>query len=193
MSSVTAFPLAWPVAYPRTRNRATSKFKSTSFEVSRTRLFAQLRILGGTQIVLSTNIPIRNDGFPYSDLARRRIDDPGVAVYFQYRGKQRVLACDRWRSTVENLHALELTVDAMRGLERWGASSILERAFTGFTALPAPEQWFDVLGIAPNASIEQAECEYRERMKSAHPDRGGSDGRAAKLNWAIEQARRELQ
>lgn len=190
METVTAFPLSWPPGYPRVRYRSRSPFKVKSFETSREQLFAELRRMGATKIILSTNIPIRQDGMPYADLARRRIPDPGVAIYFHFRGSQRSLACDKWERLEDNLHALELTIEAMRGLERWGASSILERAFTGFTALPAPPQWWDVLGVQPEASLETCERVYREKIMRAHPDVGGTEGMAASLNWAIEEARK---
>lgn len=49
-----------------------------------------------------------------------------------------VLACDLFREVRLNMHAIGLTVEAMRQIERCGASSMLERAFRGFmAALPA--------------------------------------------------------
>jgi hypothetical protein len=49
-----------------------------------------------------------------------------------------VLACDLFREVRLNMHAIALTVEAMRQIERCGASSMLERAFRGFmAALPA--------------------------------------------------------
>ncbi|HZW05353.1 MAG TPA: J domain-containing protein [Candidatus Nitrosotalea sp.] len=49
-----------------------------------------------------------------------------------------VLACDLFNEVRLNMHAIALTVQAMRQIERCGASSMLERAFRGFmAALPA--------------------------------------------------------
>lgn len=49
-----------------------------------------------------------------------------------------VLACDLFYEVRLNMHAIGLTVEAMRQIERCGASSMLERAFRGFmAALPA--------------------------------------------------------
>jgi hypothetical protein len=51
---------------------------------------------------------------------------------------QYVLACDLFNEVRLNMHAIALTVEAMRQIERCGASSMLERAFRGFmAALPA--------------------------------------------------------
>ena len=60
-----------------------------------------------------------------------------------YNGVKRVdhdyvLACDLFTEVRLNMHAIGLTVEAMRQIERCGASSMLERAFRGFmAALPA--------------------------------------------------------
>jgi hypothetical protein len=67
--------------------------------------------------------------------------------------------------------------------------------FTGFTALPAPEDWRQVLFIAPfeRLTIEDAERAYRAMARGAHPDHpGGSHDAMARLNRAIEAARKEL-
>lgn len=48
------------------------------------------------------------------------------------------LACDLFKEVRLNMHAIGLTIEAMRQIERCGASSMLERAFRGFiAALPA--------------------------------------------------------
>ena len=53
-------------------------------------------------------------------------------------GHAYVLACDKFREVRLNIHAIALTVNSLRQIERCGASSMLERAFRGFqAALPA--------------------------------------------------------
>jgi len=51
---------------------------------------------------------------------------------FQY-----VIACDQFREVRLNMAAIVLTIKAIRQIERCGTSSLLERAFKGFSALPA--------------------------------------------------------
>lgn len=53
-------------------------------------------------------------------------------------------------------------------------------ANTGMSADEACE----ILGVAPGASSDEVETAYRKVMKSAHPDQGGSDWMAAKVNQA---------
>lgn len=52
-------------------------------------------------------------------------------------GQQYVLACDQFKEVRLNLNAIRLTIAAIRQIERCGTSSLLERAFRGFTALTA--------------------------------------------------------
>jgi hypothetical protein len=120
--------------------------------------------------------------------------DPGVAVYFSVEGQQRVFAADRWDRVRDNIRAIAKTIEALRGIERWGASEMMERAFAAFVALPAPT-WRDELGFAPGAKPTPAEIEtrYRDLAKRWHPDT--PDGNAEKfkaITAAREEARREL-
>lgn len=48
-----------------------------------------------------------------------------------------VIACDQFKEVRLNMAAIVLTIKAIRQIERCGTSSLLERAFQGFSALPA--------------------------------------------------------
>ncbi len=195
-----SYPLCWPAGYPRTTSRQKAKF-GASREQAVAGLFRELRLLGVRDywgIILSTNVPIRRDGMPYAGTANPA--DPGAAVYFRLKekGPEIVIACDKWTWIADNIRALALTVEAMRGMDRWGCSDMINRAFTGFTALPAPEgqraePWQLVIGFdSANDTLETIEARYREMMKRAHPDAGGSHEQAQRLNNAIAQARAEV-
>jgi hypothetical protein len=190
--SIEAYPLSWPPGFPRTRipKRHAQFDQVLTFGRARDQMIEELKRLRATDIVISSNIPLRKDGIPTADFQRRIIKDHGVAVYFRMKDKPRVLACDRWDRIEHNVRAITLTVEALRGLDRWGASDILERAFMGLTALPAPEQWWDILGVPPQQDIAVIEAVYKSKMRQAHPDNGGSHEKAQKLNWAIAEARR---
>jgi hypothetical protein len=190
MSHVEAFPLCWPAGFPRTNYRSYSKF-DTEFVAARNGVFHELNLMRASSVILSTNVRLNSDGVPAGKNAEPK--DPGVAVYFVRRGKPLVLPCDKWNRVRDNLQALRSSLEAMRGLERWGCSDILDRAFTGFTSLPAPEMpkpWFEILGVVPHADLDFIEDAYRRKMKLAHPDMGGSHEAAQRLNAAIEEARR---
>src|SRR5690606_15253619 len=87
--------------------------------------------------------------------------------------------------------AIGKTIEALRGIARWGMGDMMERAFQGFEALPDPEQWWHTLGYLSPADVvsaEDIETRYRKLAAQRHPDRGGSDEVMAKLNRARERA-----
>lgn len=190
--SVEAYPLAWPQGWKRTSSREKSRFK-TGFGAARSKLFAELDRMSARQIILSTNIPLRNDGMPRANM-KPDGNDPGVAVYFQRNGKPMVFACDKFRDPADNIYAISKTIDAMRGIERWGASDMMERAFSGFKALEAPteREWWHVLQCSRDANKTLVEHAFRELMKVKHPDAGGSHEAMAELNAVREKALCEI-
>lgn len=146
-------------------------------------------------MILSTNIPLRNDGLPYARY--KTPDDPGVAVYFTINGQSQVFACDRWKRIEDNMQAIRKTIEAIRGIERWGSSEMLNRMFKGFEALPekagesSNDAWWVTLGVHPDDDLEQIERAYRFAAKKAHPDSpGGSVKMMSRLNQAIAIARK---
>jgi len=190
--TVSAFPLQWPEGWPRTpyHRRQRSPFKVNA-EIARRHLHNQLRLLGARNVVLSTNVPLRADGLPYADAMTRRYDDPGVAVYFTLRNKQHAMARDLFLSPQHNIRSLGLAIEAMRAIERHGGGLMMERAFAGFEALPAPAQWWDILQVTRDASLQTIEANFRRLAFDHHPDRGGSDAKMAELNQARADALKE--
>jgi hypothetical protein len=199
MNGIDAHPLCWPVGRPRTNrwSREDARFRTT-FAVARDNIIREVKLLIGNRyvdpdVIISTNIPLRRDGLPYATYAKP--DDPGVAVYFTYKKQQRCFACDRWKSVEQNMQAVCKTIEALRGISRWGTGDMMEAAFTGFTALPPPaakKGWRDVFGyVGPNdlASVERT---YRYLRSANHPDRGGSADRFHEITKAWEEAQREL-
>lgn len=191
-----AYPLHWPQGYPRTpsSSRERARFKTT-FAIAVNQIVNELRLLGASYPIISTNQPLRRDGLPSA--VKTWSMDPGVAVYFLLKGKQRVLACDCWDRIEDNLRAVASTVEAMRGMDRWGVSQVMERSFEGFNALPPPQNpprtWCEVLGVDARDSLASIEAVYRVRARRAHPDAGGSHAEMTALNQAIEQARSSKQ
>jgi hypothetical protein len=201
IKAVEAYPLYWPEGYKRTRWPTTSRFRGMSIYRSRALIREEVRRLGGLDLIISTNIRTRADGDIYS--GAKEPEDSGVAVYFVIprtlkdvggdvlkKGKTVCLACDRWRHVWENTYAIAKTIDAMRGIERWGVSELLDRMFKGFLALPATinDPWPAVLKVSEDASLETIKKAYRARAMEVHPDRGGSQEAAARVNRAYEAA-----
>jgi hypothetical protein len=185
-----AYPLHWPAGQPRTKRPETSRF-DVSFARARDALMEALRLMGARYPVLSTNIELRRDGLPYANT--REPEDKGVAVYFQWKGKQMTFACDRWDRVRDNVRAIGKTIEAIRGISRWGASDMMERAFSAFEALPPPGgtvtlSCWDVLGLHPGAPRSDITAAYRRQARAAHPDQGGTREDWDRLQAAYEQA-----
>lgn len=201
MPEQSAYPLSWPAGWPRTAagQREAGAFEGTFDRVKRELLLEVDRIALGKgarthtvrdHVILSTNLPLKRDGTPYAD--SRRLDDPGVAVYFERKGKPVCFACDKYDAVWKNMRAIQKTVEALRGVERWGSSQLLDRAFSGFLALPerteGPNCW-EVLGLerqgATEAKVHEA---FRARSRELHPDAGGTHEGFATLVTARQQA-----
>jgi len=216
--TITAFPLAWPPGWKRTADEAriagrfgTTKQSSVgswksvqgiTVSAATQRLRAELERMAvrGDDLVLSTNLKLRLDGLPRSDQAQPA--DPGAAVYWNdpWTGAPRCMAIDRYTKVEMNIAALAATIEAMRSIERHGGAIVLERAFTGFAALPAPivagmrRDWWLVLELETRSpTADEINAAYRRLASKHHPDRAGGDAvRMAELNQARDEALKEV-
>lgn len=209
------YPLSWPEGWKRTQaaSRKSAKFGRASrhnnagWTPGRALTVAEAtgRVLGELQrfgarspdTIISTNLVVRQDGLPRSD--QRAPADPGVAVYWRRREDKahKVMAIDIYDTVADNLAAIAASLDALRAIERHGGAKILERAFMGFIALPAPGQetgrsWQKVLELDDEVDLEVARARYRRLCSERHPDRGGSHEAMSELNRAWEQAQAAL-
>ncbi|MEN6585327.1 MAG: hypothetical protein ABFE02_04640 [Sulfuricella sp.] len=193
--AVTAYPLTWPAGQPRLtaqqRRRNWSFSKIRTIAVARDELLMELKRLGASRVVISSNLRLRGDGLPMGNQAAPA--DPGVAVYFRLAGQAVVMACDRWDRPEQNLWAIRLHIEALRGTERWGVGKA-NQAFTGYRALPdartnvamSLEEAADFIirkgymeGVpeARNGVIGHPHILagiYKVASKTCHPDTGGT-------------------
>lgn len=216
-------PLRWPAGYDRTRRD--QRLPASHFRVSGGTavddFVSELSKLRATNIVVTSEMPRRQDGLPYAsnDL---RTDDPGVAVYCRRRDQDLVFACDRYASPLGNMRGLTLAFEAMRAIERHGSKQLADKALGGFAALPAQAgqtvtHWSIVLGMAqeyesyvrslsmpqlgdPRSQgrvgsdelLDLAQRRHRALAREIHPDKGASHEATVVLNVALEDAKREL-
>jgi hypothetical protein len=195
--SIKRYPLEWPVGWKRTRVRRVGRFKKEGQWITvngaTARLERELDRLGAKNTTLSTNVSLRLDGRPRSD---ERPADPGAAIYFSFKGKATVLACDTYTEVADNIAALAAHLDALRAIERYGVGS-LEQALAGYKALPADTaaDWRKVFGFPTNSrpTLDQLDTAYKATAKQKHPDLGGTDIEMAHVNRARDYALQELE
>lgn len=190
--TIEAYPLYWPFGRPRTEpyRRQKAQFVTT-FAKARDDVVRQIRLLGQVapgSMIVSTNVTLRRDGLPLA--GQRQPDDPGVAVYFTRKKTPMCFACDRWNKVEHNMQAIAKTIDALRGVARWGTGDMMQAAFTGFIALPAPVsgEWWRVLDVPQDSTAETIKAAYRRLAAEHHPDKGGDPARMAEINDAYRRA-----
>ena len=202
--SVKRFPLEWPIGWKRTPAalRVPSTFgtkqpgdykRPLNVEQATQRLEIELERLGAKDPTLSTNVSLNLRGIPRGD---ERPSDPGVAIYFSFRGKATVLACDHYTSVAGNIAAIAAHIEALRRIERYGVGTI-EQALAGYKALPADTaaDWRKVFGFGADTrpTVDQIDAAYKKLAHAKHPDKGGTDLEMAHLNRARDYALMELQ
>lgn len=196
-----AYPLYWPEGRPRTLhyNRERARF-DMSLARARDEVVRQIEMMCGryewqhreANLIISTNLQLRRDGLPLAN--QRAVDDPGVAVYFDHKKRRVCFACDRWDKIEDNMQAIAKTIEALRGIDRWGTGDMMEAAFRGFTALPdsASTNWRIVLGVpTAGASAADIRAMYMQLRSKHHPDHGGDPEQFRRVQAAFEAAQRE--
>lgn len=185
----SAYPLQWPTGQPRWSSfRKVATFKVTEARAVE-HLHEQLDAMRATNVVVSTNRQAysRSSANP---------EDPGAAVYFVRKGQEICVACDKWIRLEHNIRAIGLTIEAMRGIDRWGTEDMVDAAFTGYAALPSSviltpytvRPWHEVLEVSPTASIETIRAAHKSHLMKAHPDRGGSTAAFEEVQRAFKEA-----
>ena len=199
-------PLTWPTGWPRTpaADRRSAQFSKQSRAYSERRLTTHdgikrvmeaIRsftragrdwVIDPESVIISTNMPTRIDGGIRADA--RRPDDVGVAVFWtDADDRRKCMAADHYDTVGDNLAAVAATLEALRAIERHGGARLLDRAFTGFAALPAPTgpRWWAVFGVDQNEKNDAVRDVYRT-MRGR-----GTDADQARVNVAWDQFKAE--
>lgn len=192
-SARSAYPLAWPDHWPRTKTPTGSAFRtslSSALENVRKSLELFARDSGRkvTDVLISSNV----------SLGDQRPKDSGVAIYFTWDELPTCIAVDRYVKVEDNLQAIHHVLEAERTKLRHGGLNLVRAAFQGYAKLPPPSAppagpaWWTVLGIAEGATLIEAERAYRELRSVHHPDHGGDPDKFHQCQLAILEARRVL-
>lgn len=188
-----AFPLQWPMGYTKTVEQKPSRFKIT-LKDARDLVKDEVGRMKGTDLIISSNVPLNANGDLRADWPKFNLDNTGVAVYFKNKGELVCLCCDHYKGVHENLYAVGRTIAALRQIERDGVSDFLKKAFAGFKALPETtiiqKSIWEILGLEKKpANRSTVETAYRVQVKRVHPDvAGGSHEAFLELKNAYEKA-----
>lgn len=182
----TPYPLAWPQQFPRTKTREAGRFKTTLAAALRNvedalRLFGQDSGREVSAVVISSN----------QSLGSKKLEDPGIAVWFNWDGDLRCIPVDRYQSVEANLQAVFHVLEARRTEMRHGTLTTVRAAMSGFKALPArtpATSCWDILGVPIGSSKPDIETAFKKLAKNYHPDLGGSDRAMSALNRARAEA-----
>lgn len=189
-----AYPLQWPLGWSRSKYPQPDRFKVSMGEAV-DHLYNELERLGASNVIVSSNMRLRIDGRPLAN--QNRLDDEGVAVYFMLSGAQQCIPCDKWDTVKGNLRAIGLTVQALRGLDRWGAKEMVNAAFRGFKALPesvivtpyTARAWHEVLQVTSDADWDIVDAAYKRMLHKTHPDKGGTTETFQEVQKAYKEAK----
>ena len=187
------YPLQFPVGKERNKSPENARFGEHTVAQASIWLRKEIEKLGGKNLVISCNLMLKLDGLPYS--GQKKPSDCGVAVYFKLKDKEQCFPCDRWNSVEHNLWAIYKSIEAIRGLERWGAKDMMESAFKGFQALPSPEQVTNtkVRYFSGCNSLSEGKERFRNLVQELHPDKGGNQDDFMELNSQFTQFKQSME
>jgi len=132
-----------------------------------------------------------------------------VEIVFDREGQRYVFRCSKYPDALDNLRAAQLTISYLwRAIEEYGVISekgAIDQAFAqfflGFAATPddtvlllgsGKENWWDVLGVQPDADAPAIRNAYRALARIHHPDDGGDPADFRRLQEAYRAAQAAL-
>ena len=126
-----------------------------------------------------------------------------VEIIFDRGGRRYVFRCGKYPHLGDNLRAAQLAITYLwRALEEYGVTRddeeierVFSQFFLGFEATPddtvllltdGHAEWWEVLGVEPDASKQTITNAYRALAKVHHPDSGGNSDDFRRLRAAYE-------
>lgn len=162
-----------------------------------THVYKSLKKIHASNVIVEAGFArhqIRNDGWPQNDAKPAHA---GVVLYFRNTDGDFRFPCGTYRTFEANLHAIALTLENLRAIDRYGATSSHQQ-YMGFKQLEAGAAGGKVWTLEAAAAWMKAEGDrdigdsvisevqlvtnqeyyretYRALAKSLHPDGGGRD------------------
>jgi hypothetical protein len=172
-----------------------SPFK-TAYNRTLDKLESELNKLDARDIFIEAGFAldqIRNDGWPRGGM---RPSHPGVVLYFTGPDGAMVFPCGTYGRFEENMHAIALTLENLRAIDRYGVT-LGHQQYLGFAAIAAPPAQMSVEAaadfVAKYGGIEpwlvvRDDGDYRKAYRAAasklHPDAAGNNDGFYKLGQA---------
>lgn len=183
--------IEWPPHLPRTPSP--ERDSGSDFKVSLARAFRdlekQLDLIGVENFEYVFDAPSRQkDGRPYANASP---DDPGFVLRWTKSGETYAVACDKFRSLRDNVRSVGLYVREKRKMGN--RPVVTGRDEFDNLRLPAgdgsmtTDQPHEILGVSPDAPDDEVKAAYRRRVKTCHPDLGGSEETFSRVQRAYEE------
>lgn len=150
----------WP--YPK-RTAKSSGFR-TSWGRSLERLEEEIGKAGGKDVVIGvvcTPDQLTFAGYPRAGF---KVLYRGVEVSFERDGQRLAFRTDTFPTVHENVHAISLTLEALRAVDRYGATSGAEQ-YQGFQ--------LEAGDVDRGRRLVEAAGSMSAALKKHHPDHGG--------------------
>jgi hypothetical protein len=188
---IWTYPLNWPPGWPKSTS-GPGTFKVGLVEAEQ-ELVQELDRLNTSNAYLSSDNPVTASGRPKNDFGQGKAP---VVLHFSRAGQELTIPCDKFSDLRGNVRAIGLTLEAIRRMERYGTSQMMDAALSGFAALPAQANgggrvrrpWHEVLGVAPDASPELIKAAYKVAQAKTHPDVGGNNEAFQEVQDAYQEA-----
>lgn len=104
----------------------------------------------------------------------------------------RVMRSGDQSSAASNIRKIYLIINALRLNERRGFAEYMREFYLQLPAGRDEGDPYKVLGVTPDAPLEDIEAMYRSKARRLHPDAANEDGTAmAALNAAMDRIRQE--
>jgi hypothetical protein len=179
------YRLNWPIDEPRTPTKRSSSPFSMPLDRAIRELDTELKRFKAINVVLSHN-----------DNRRSVPREPGAALFFKLGTRDISICCDLYPDVGDNIRAILKIVQAMRTIERYGGQHLSQKSFTGFVALPAPKDVWQILGISkgvgealsPKMKRDFVMEAFRDRVKEGH----GAGADMSALTEARDEALKQL-
>lgn len=111
-----------------------SRFRLTQARAERFML-EEIHRIGGRDVVLELDVTDKHFRVNGTLRADARPDTPRVQVFFELDGQTMRFSAGQYTDVASNLQAIGKTIQALRGIDRWGATKGGQQ-YTGWAALP---------------------------------------------------------